>query len=76
MDRGIKITGNPPETLILLIICIIPIIRKYTFGTFENWTIKFKGMKFQKLYFEVCIELSQTYLSGMLVIILRFGILI
>jgi len=34
--RGIKITGKPPDTDIDFIICMIPIIRKYTLATFEN----------------------------------------
>lgn len=34
--KGMKITGNPPETLIDGIICMIPIIKKYRLATFEN----------------------------------------
>lgn len=72
--KGIKITGKPPETEILGIICIIPIIKKYKLATLENWTNKFLGIKFNVVYFDVFILLSHTYVSAILLIILLFGI--
>jgi len=34
-------------------------IRKYKFANLENWTIKFRGRKVKKLYFEVMILLFE-----------------
>ena len=52
----------------------MPIKTKYIFATLENWTIRLSGRKLTMLYFEVVIELLQTYVSGLLVIIDLFGI--
>ena len=50
-----KITGCPPDIDISLIIYKNPIIKKYTFANFENYSIRLMGKKDNKVYFEVDI---------------------
>ena len=67
-------TGKPPELLIGGIICMIPMMRKYILGSFENCTTRFSGTKSNALYLLVFIELSGVYVSGWLVMIDLLGI--
>ena len=56
-----KMTGNPPDTEIEGIICIMPINTKYMFATFENCTNRFNGRNVAMVYLDVVMELSHTW---------------
>ena len=51
-------TGYPSEIEISLTICKKPIIKKYTFATFENYSKRFLGTNVNNVYLVVLILLS------------------
>ena len=60
MVRGMKMTGKPPELVMEGTICMMPMMRKYTLGSFENCSSKFNGIKSMILYLLVVMLLSVT----------------
>jgi hypothetical protein len=56
-QRGMSMTGYPPDIDINLFVCINAISKKYTFASLENCSIRFFGKNVSKVYLEVLILL-------------------